>query len=75
MERDMSLLKRNVARLRRDIRLQSQEMHALIERDLDCTGAARILMHLQSDLRLFLDKQQRLQGKSLECLVPAALAG
>lgn len=58
--RDLRLLARNIARLRRDIRLQAHELQALIDADLDCTGAARVLMHLQSDLRLFLEKRERL---------------
>lgn len=58
--RDLRLLVRNIARLRRDIRLQARELQALIDADLDCTGAARVLMHLQNDLRLFLEKRERL---------------
>jgi len=58
--RDLRLLARNIARLRRDIRLQARELQALIDADLDCSGAARVLMHLQNDLRLFLDKRERL---------------
>ena len=58
--RDLRLLTRNIARLRRDIRLQAREMQALIDAELDCTGAARILMHLNSDLRLFLEKREQL---------------
>jgi hypothetical protein len=58
--RDSRLLARNIARLRRDIRLQALELQALIDADLDCTGAARVLMHLQNDLRLFLEKRERL---------------
>jgi hypothetical protein len=58
--RDLRLLARNIARLRRDIRLQARELQALIDADLDCSGAARVVMHLQNDLRLFLDKRERL---------------
>lgn len=58
--RDLRLLARTIARLRRDIRLQAQEMQALIDADLDCSGAARVLVHLQNDLRLFLEKRERL---------------
>ena len=58
--RDLRLLTRNIARLRRDIRLQAREMQALIDAELDCTGAARVLMHLNSDLRLFLEKREQL---------------
>lgn len=58
--RDLRLLARNIARLRRDIRLQAREMQALIDADLDCAGAARVLMHLSNDLRLFLEKRKLL---------------
>jgi hypothetical protein len=58
--RDLRLLARNIARLRRDIRLQARELQALIDADLDCSGAARVLMHLNNDLRLFLEKRERL---------------
>jgi hypothetical protein len=60
VSRDLRLLARNIARLRRDIRLQVREMQTLIDADLDCSGAARVLMHLNNDLRLFLDKRERL---------------
>ena len=59
-QRDLRLLARNIARLKRDMRLQAREMQALIDADLDCSGAARILVHLQNDLRLFLEKRERL---------------
>ena len=58
MSAEAALLKRNIARIRRDIRLQAREMQALIDADLDCTAAARLLMHMQADLRLFLEKQE-----------------
>lgn len=60
VSRDSRLLARNIARLRRDIRLQVREMQALIDADLDCSGAARVLMHLNNDLQLFLEKRERL---------------
>jgi len=59
-QRDLRLLARNIARLKRDLRLQANELQALIDADLDCSGAARLLMHLQNDLRLFLEKRERL---------------
>jgi hypothetical protein len=58
-----SRLKQNIARIRRDIRKASREMQALIDADLDCTGAARVLMHLQNDLRLYLDKQDAVASR------------
>jgi hypothetical protein len=39
MDRELSQLHRNIARIRRDIRLQSAEMQALIDADIDCTNA------------------------------------
>ena len=60
VSRDLRLLARNIARLRRDIRLQVREMQALIDADLDCSGAVRVLMHLNNDLQLFLEKRERL---------------
>ena len=60
VSRDLRLLARNIARLRRDIRLQVREMQALVDADLDCSGAARVLMHLNNDLQLFLEKRERL---------------
>jgi len=59
-QRDLRLLARNIARLKRDIRLQAREMQELLDADLDCSGAARVLMHLQNDLLLFLEKRERL---------------
>ena len=59
-QRDLRLLARNIARLKRDVRLQAREMQELLDADLDCSGAARVLMHLQNDLLLFLEKRERL---------------
>jgi hypothetical protein len=61
MERELSLLNRNIARLRREIRIQSRQMLALLDAELDCGSAARMLMHLQTDLHLFLEKRERLR--------------
>ena len=41
MDRNLALLNRNIARLRRDVRLQSFEIEQLIAADLDCTSAAQ----------------------------------
>ena len=41
MDRNLVLLNRNIARLRRDVRLQSSEIEQLIAADLDYTSAAR----------------------------------
>ena len=58
MDINQARLKQNIARIRRDIRKISREMQALVDADLDCTGAARVLLHLQNDLRLYLEKQE-----------------
>jgi hypothetical protein len=63
MDRDQTRLQQNIARLRRDIRLQSQEMQTLIDSDIDCTNAARLLMRMQADLVLFVEKRERLKSK------------
>jgi hypothetical protein len=61
MDRDLARLQQNISRIRREIRLQASEMQLLIDADLDCTGAARLLMRMQADLVLFLDKREQLQ--------------
>jgi hypothetical protein len=60
MDTDTARLKQNIARIRRDIRLTSRQMQDLIDRDEDCSAAARMLVHLQSDLRLYLEKRELL---------------
>jgi hypothetical protein len=60
MDRNLVLLNRNIARLRRDVRLQSSEIEQLIAADLDCTPAARRLMRAQADLVLYIEKRERL---------------
>lgn len=63
MDTHQTRLKQNIARIRRDIRKTAREMQALVDADLDCTGAARVLVHLQSDLRLYLDKQDAMASR------------
>jgi hypothetical protein len=60
MDRNLVLLNRNIARLRRDVWLQSSEIEQLIAADLDCTPAAHRLMRAQADLVLFIEKRERL---------------
>src|SRR5262249_42604130 len=60
MDRSLVLLNRNIARLRRDVRLQSSEIEQLIAADLDCTPAAQRLMRAQADLVLYIEKRERL---------------
>lgn len=57
MDANITRLKHNVAQIRRDIRMTAREMQTLIDADLDCSGAARVLLHLQNDLRFYLEKQ------------------
>jgi hypothetical protein len=49
MDRNLVLLNRNIARLRRDVRLQSSEIEQLIAADLDCTSTAQRLMRAQAE--------------------------
>jgi hypothetical protein len=60
MERDISRLKQNIARIRRDIRLHALELQQLVDADLDCTSCAQRLMRMQADLVLFLEKRDHL---------------
>ena len=39
MDADITRLKQNIARIRRNIRLQALELLQLIDADLDCTAA------------------------------------
>jgi hypothetical protein len=63
MDRELAQLQRNIARIRRDIRLQSAEMQALIDADIDCTSAAGLLMRMQADLVQFIEKRERLKRR------------
>ena len=60
MDTDITRLKQNIARIRRDIRLQALELLQLIDADLDCTSCAERLMRMQADLVLFLEKRDLL---------------
>jgi len=62
MDRNLVLINRNIARLRRDVRLQSSQIEQLIAADLDCTPAAQRLMRAQADLVLFIEKRERLMA-------------
>ena len=63
MDKQLTQLQRNIARIRRDIRIQGAEMQAFIDADIDCTNAARLLMRMQADLVLFLEKRERLVSR------------
>jgi len=60
MDRKLVLLNHNIARLRRDVRLQSFEIEQLIAADVDCTSAAQRLIRAQADLVLYIEKRERL---------------
>jgi hypothetical protein len=64
MDRQLSQLQRNISRVR--IRLQAWEMQQLIDADLDCTAAAQLLMRMQADLVLFIQKRERLMSQDVE---------
>jgi hypothetical protein len=63
MDVNRSRLKHNIARIRRDIRMTAREMQTLIDADLDCSGAARVLVHLQNDLKLYLEKRDAMADR------------
>jgi hypothetical protein len=65
MDRNLVLLNRNIARLRRDVRLQAFEIEQLIAADLNCTPAAQRLMWAQADLVLYIEKRERLMSPSM----------
>lgn len=58
MPPNVTLLNHTIDRIRRDIRLYSQQMLAMIERDEDCSVEAQLLMRAQTDLRLYLARQE-----------------
>jgi hypothetical protein len=62
MERNLVLLNRDIARLRRDVRLQLSEIERLIAADLDCTAVAQRLMRAQADLVLLIEQRERLMA-------------
>jgi hypothetical protein len=69
MNKQLAQLQRNIARIRRDIRIQGAEMQALIDADVDRTNAARLLMRMQADLVLFLEKRERLMSRETTCMM------
>jgi hypothetical protein len=64
MNKDMTLLKQNIARLRREIRKATRELQTLVDADLDCSGAARVIMHMENDLRLYLEKYEHVMASA-----------
>jgi hypothetical protein len=65
MDRNLVLLNRNIARLRRDVRLESSKIEQLIAADLDCTPAAKRLMRAQADLVLYIENRERLAAPAV----------
>ena len=63
MDKQLTQLQHNIARIRREMRLQNAEMQSLIEADIDCTDAAWLLMRMQADLVLFLEMRERLMSR------------
>jgi hypothetical protein len=49
-ERRISAKRRDIARLRHDMRLQEAEMQMLIANDIDCSGAANLLLRMRKNL-------------------------
>jgi hypothetical protein len=66
MDRTLVLLNQDIARLRRDVRLQAWEIEQLIAADIDCTSAAQRLMRMQTDLVLFVERRERLTQGALK---------
>jgi hypothetical protein len=62
MDKQLAQLQRNISRIRREIRVQNAEMQSLLAADVDCTNAARLLMRMQADLVLFLEKRERIMS-------------
>ncbi len=52
-------LNQTIAKIRKDIRILSREMLSLIDADEDCTQPAQQIMRAQADLRLFIEKRER----------------
>ncbi len=63
MDKQLAQLQRNISRIRREMRVQNAEMQSLIDADIDCTNAAGILMRMQADLVLFIEKRERLMSR------------
>ena len=64
MDQNLARLQQNIARMRRDIRLQAWEMQQLADANLDCTASAQLLVRMQADLKLFLETRDRLAERA-----------
>jgi hypothetical protein len=63
MDKQLAQLQRNISRIRREMRMQNAEMQSLIEADIDCTNAARLLMRMQAERVWFLEQRERLLSR------------
>jgi hypothetical protein len=60
MQVDLRALDRNINKIRRDIRLFARQMQSKIDADEDCSVEAQALMRAEADLRLYLERRERL---------------
>ncbi len=51
-----SLLRQNIARLRRDVRLHAGHLQNIIDAELDCSIAAKTVAHTQEVLRQHIEQ-------------------
>jgi hypothetical protein len=63
MNRQVARLHRNISRGRREIKVQSAEMQALVEADLKRTNATLLLVRMQADLVLFREKRDLIMSR------------
>jgi small-conductance mechanosensitive channel len=71
VERQISAKRREIARLRHDMRLQEAQMQALISRDLDCAAAAAQLLTMRRRLAELISERDVL----METLIYTPKAG
>ena len=64
-ERQISSRRRDIARLRDDIRLQQAEMQALIANDIDCTAAATRLLEMRMRLARLIGERDAMMAAFL----------
>jgi hypothetical protein len=60
MQADTRTLDRNINRIRRDIRICARQIQSRIDADEDCSAEAMALMRAEADLRLYLQRRERL---------------
>lgn len=64
-ERQISSRRRDIARLRDDIRLQQAEMQTLIANDIDCTAAATRLLDMRRRLARLIGERDAMMAAFL----------